>query len=600
MRWHLVLALVACKSPAAPSVPAGVASPAAKIDVGLLPVVQIRGEEVRHPIETRMRELQIPAVSIAVFDDYQLVWAKAYGLADVETGARADERTTFLAGSISKSVNALGQLVAVERGLLSLDTPINDALTSWKLPDNELTRAKPVTLRMLLSHTAGTTVHGFLGYSAAETIPTIRQILDGQPPANSAPIRVDLAPGTRFRYSGGGTTISQLALTEKAKQPYPQILDELILRPLGMTSSSFEQTLTPARLQHAAVGYGTDGKVVTGKRFRYPEMAAAGLWTTPTDLGRFFLEITQARAGRSTRISKATAIEMTTKVIAIEDGPAEAVGMGVFLMTKKGAPYFGHGGSDIGFQADALASLESGRGIIVMANSENGHRLFPEIHRTVFAAFGWPGAELPIVRVALEPAARAKLVGRYLLAEAPFEILERGGKLIGRYPFTDGDELVPTSATTLIHTGNGGELRGTGDALALIRNEKSTAVPRIADHALFLLEAGRFDAAVAALEEAKDPRKEEVRINALGYEVMGKDPARGAALLKINAVAFPDSANAHDSYGEALAKTGKIADAIASYERVLGTIDADPRIEPANKPLYKKRAEDELAKLRAK
>jgi CubicO group peptidase (beta-lactamase class C family) len=139
----------------------------ARIEHGLAPPVQVRGEEVRWAIADRMREHRIPAVSIAVFDNYELQWSKAYGIADVETGQRATERTLFLAGSISKSVNALAALLAAADGTLSLDAPINNALESWKLPENELTRARPVTLRMLLSHSAGTTVHGFPAMSPA-------------------------------------------------------------------------------------------------------------------------------------------------------------------------------------------------------------------------------------------------------------------------------------------------------------------------------------------------------------------------------------------------------------------------------------------------
>lgn len=571
-----------------------------QIENRLLPAVQVRGEDAHTTLEARMREYKIPAISIAVFDNYEVVWAKAYGLADVESGRRADQRTTFLAGSISKSVNALGQLSAVADGLLSLDTPINDSLASWKIPDNELTKAKPVTLRMLLSHTAGTTVHGFPGYAPGDPLPTIQQILDGETPANTPPVRVDLAPGTQFRYSGGGTTISQLALSERAKQPYAQVLDQRVLRPLGMTDSSYDQTLTPARLQHAAVGYDGAGTVIKGKRFGYPEMAAAGLWTTPTDLARFLIEIAKARAGKSTRISKEIAQQMTTKVA---DVPGlGAVGLGVFLMDKNGAAYFGHNGADAGFQANAIASLEGGRGVVLMANSENGLRVFPEIERTVFAAFGWPGAATPIVRVALDAAQRAKFVGRYTFGGAPFEIVERDNKLISRMPFGDESELVPTAPDVVVDTGDGSVLRLASDGMQVSMNNRP-APPLLRmtiEHPLFMLEAGRFDAAVAALKELKDARPVEDHINRVGYQVMARDPAKATEILRVNVVAFPDSANAHDSYGEALAKSGKVAGAIAEYERVLAVIDNDSRIPPDDKAMFKKRAIEELATLRAR
>ncbi|NVB80217.1 MAG: beta-lactamase family protein [Kofleriaceae bacterium] len=605
-RLVLLLVITACSSsaPTTPAAPKPKRAPAEQIETSLVPAVLVRGEEdaiERHTIEERMREYKIPAISIAVFDHYEIVWAKAYGLADVESQTPADEHTTFLAGSISKSVNALGQLTAVSDGLLALDAPINDQLVSWKLPDNDLTRAKPVTLRMLLSHTAGTTVHGFRGYAPGESVPTVPQILDGQAPANSAPIRVDLAPGTTFRYSGGGITISQLALADRAKKPYAEVLDERVLRPLGMTSSTFEQTLSPERLAHAAVGYGRDGKVVEGKRFAYPEMAAAGLWTTASDLARFFLEIAKARAGTSKHIPKALAELMTTKVISM--GP-DGVGLGVFLLDRNGGKYFGHNGADIGFQADALASLDPacGCGLVYMANSENGLRLAEEVERTIFAAYGWPGAPTPITRVALDAAQRAKFVGRYDTGRAPLEIVERGGKLIIRAPFMDGFELVPTGPDVVVNTSTAEELHLVENGLRVTGSGRPPVSfsPATAEHPLFMLEAGHFDEAVAALRQAKDARASEEGINLFGYGMLASDAAKATEILRLNVVAFPDSANVHDSYGEALATSGKTADAIAEYERVLALLDADPRLSAAERVEFKKHANEMLAKLRSK
>jgi len=191
-----------------PAVPAAAAQRIEAIERGLLPPVVVEGEAPNWSIDERMREHRVPALSIAVFDNYELQWAKAYGMAEAETDSRATAETLFLAGSISKSVNALGVMRAAADGTLALDQPVNELLHSWKLPENALTRATPVTLRKLLSHTAGTSVHGFPGYVEGAALPTVQQILDGEAPANTAAVRVDLAPGARFRYSGGGTTIT--------------------------------------------------------------------------------------------------------------------------------------------------------------------------------------------------------------------------------------------------------------------------------------------------------------------------------------------------------------------------------------------------------
>lgn len=144
--------------------------------------------------------------------------------------------TLFQAGSISKPVTAMAALHFVEAGRWSLDDPINDRLVSWKLPVNDLQKDQPVTLRRLLSHNAGTTVHGFPGYAAGTPVPTVVQVLNGEPPANTAPVRVDLVPGSKVRYSGGGTTIVQLMMTDQLKKPFPEILAETVLRPLAHLS----------------------------------------------------------------------------------------------------------------------------------------------------------------------------------------------------------------------------------------------------------------------------------------------------------------------------------------------------------------------------
>jgi CubicO group peptidase (beta-lactamase class C family) len=610
--WILTVVLAACGGSA--SKPGGAtaekpnASQRERIERGLLPPVQVKGEDVRFTIEERLREHKIPAVSIAVFENYQLQWAKAYGMAEVESGARATEETIFLAGSISKSVNALAVLMACADGTLALERPINEQLESWKLPDNELTRATPVTLRHLLSHTAGTTVHGFPGYEAGAPVPTVQQILDGLPPANTAAIRVDLAPGTKFRYSGGGTTITQLALTERSKRPYPEVLAQRVLGPLEMVHSTFEQALPPDRLRHAAVGYDRQGVVIPGKRHVYPEMAAAGLWTTPSDLARFGIEVALARAGKSARVPSAIATQMTSKVM---DAEGQAVGLGVFLGERNGVPVFGHGGSDEGFQADLVISLDGGYGVAVMANSDNGFRIFEEIERTVFAAYGWPVAEPVVTRIALEPAQRARFVGAFVDGPSPFTIAEQGDKLMMRPAFDEPIELVAVSIDRVVQRDNGRQLRldASGALEATRRGRPAQQLARLvapARHHLLELEAGRFDDAVAAWRERarSDPKltdDDEGFANNLGYQVLRRDVPKAIEILRLIATVFPASSNAHDSLGEAYLTAGDKPRAIAEYELALRTLDADPdpRVSPSAKVVRRRHAEAQLAKLRA-
>ncbi|HZS52902.1 MAG TPA: serine hydrolase domain-containing protein [Bryobacteraceae bacterium] len=235
-------------------------------------------------------------------------------LADLESKRPVEITTLFQAGSISKPVAAVAAMKLVEEGKLALDQNINTFLTTWKVPDNEFTKDKKVTLREILSHSAGVTVHGFPGYAAGDPIPTLVQVLDGVKPANTPPIRVDVVPGSIWRYSGGGYTIMQLAMTDVTHEPFPEIMRNTVLIKAGMRDSTYENPL-PSRLSGvAATGYGSDGAPVARRYHTYPEMAAAGLWTTASDLARFGIEIQKSREGRSNRILKqGTVQEMLTE-----------------------------------------------------------------------------------------------------------------------------------------------------------------------------------------------------------------------------------------------------------------------------------------------
>ena len=313
-----------------------------RVEGGLLPPVLIKGDP-SWTIEERMKHWKVPGLSIAVVKDFKVEWARSYGVKDIDTKEPVTTETLFQAGSISKPVAAMVALKRVQDGKILLDENINNKLQTWKLPDNEFTAKKKVTLANLLSHTGGLTVHGFPGYAAGEKIPTLPQVLDGTEPANTAAVRVNMEPGSRFRYSGGGTTIAQLAIMDIEKKPYPQIAQETVLGPLKMTNSTYSQPLPDDWRKKAASGHRRDGALVAGKIHVYPEMAAAGLWTTPTDLAKFAIEVQLSHAGRSNKILKKEMIEkMVTPFM-------EDVGLGFFIDKRGNAVYFGHDGADEGF-----------------------------------------------------------------------------------------------------------------------------------------------------------------------------------------------------------------------------------------------------------
>ncbi len=265
-------------------------------------------------VDDLMKAFHDPALTVAVIDGYKIVWAKAYGVTDYKSKSPVTTKTLFQAGSISKPVAATGMMLLVQQGKLSLDEDVNMKLKTWKVPENEFTKEQKVTLRRLASHTAGLTVHGFPGYDVDEKIPTLVEILNGtKPPANTDEIRVDFVPGTKWRYSGGGVTIEQLLMMDVTAKPFPALMKELVLDKEGMMDSSYEQPLPAAWQARTATGTYRDGKPVHGNWHIYPEMAAAGLWTTPTDLAKFAIDIALSRQGKSNKVlSQKTVDEMLT------------------------------------------------------------------------------------------------------------------------------------------------------------------------------------------------------------------------------------------------------------------------------------------------
>src|SRR5579864_4228444 len=362
------------------------AQPSARLQRVEQIAVELPGDRADEPLRLSLPELMkafnVPGLSIAVIQNYKIVDAKGYGVIAPGSSTPVTTKTLFQAGSISKPVAATGALSLVEQGKLSLDENVNNKLTTWKVPDNEFTQTEKVTLRRLMSHTAGLTVHGFPGYDVDTPVPSIVQVLNGEKPANTDPIRVDIIPGTKSRYSGGGVTIEQLMMVDVTGKQFPTLMRELVLDKIGMTDSSYEQPLPPARSAMTAGGARGDGTPVHGKWHVYPEMAAAGLWTTPTDLAKFAIEIALSKQGKSNKVlTQKTVEEMLTP-------QSKDFGIG-FGLSKDRPGEFGHNGADEGFQALWVMNSDTGQGAALMANSDNGNLVASELLRSIAREYGW-------------------------------------------------------------------------------------------------------------------------------------------------------------------------------------------------------------------
>lgn len=443
-----LLALTACSRRVAPQ--PDVNARITRIEQGILPTTRVEGRSYTPvSIEARMRAIGVPAVSVAVVNGGRIEWAKAYGYADVESKRPATTATLFQAASISKPVAAMGALRLVEQGRLSLDEDVNLKLRTWKLPSNDLTTKQPVTLRLIMNHAAGTTVHGFPGYAPGVPVPTVPQLLDGSKPANTAAVRVDLQPGTRWRYSGGGTTIMQLLMTDVTGEPFPSLMKRLVLDPAGMTASTYEQPLPASRAAEAATAYRSASRPVSGRYHTYPEMAAAGLWTTPTDLARLAIEVQRSLAGTSNKVlSREMAVAMLKRGVG-------GHGLGPSVDFEGDSLRFGHGGANEGFRATWTAFATRGQGAVVMTNSDDGAAIAGEILQAIAREYNWPGSAPRVIKaVAIAPDVLGQYAGRYDLPSTEFQFLVavEDGRLMARRPGAAPFELVPTQANIFAPT----------------------------------------------------------------------------------------------------------------------------------------------------
>ncbi len=349
-------------------------------------VVDLPMGENQAPLQMDLLQLMklynVPGLSIAVIENYKIAWAKGYGVIETGSSAPVTPKTLFQAGSISKPVAATGALYLVEHGKLALDEGVNEKLKTWKVPESDNTKNEKVTLRRLMSHTAGLTVHGFPGYDVNDAVPTLVQIFNGEKPANTAPIRVDMVPGTKEVYSGGGVTIEQQLMMDVSGKAFPELMHVLVLDKIGMTDSSYEQPLPSVRAAMTAGGTYADGKMVHGRWHIYPEMAAAGLWTTPTDLSKFAIEIALSKHGKSNRV---LSVKMTNEML---KPVLEEAGLGLF-MDKNNPGQFRHNGADEGFQAILTMNADSGNGVAIMANSDNGISVGDVLLQKVAREYGW-------------------------------------------------------------------------------------------------------------------------------------------------------------------------------------------------------------------
>jgi CubicO group peptidase (beta-lactamase class C family) len=341
-----------------------------------------------------MKAYDVPGVSVAVVREFRILWAKGYGVTEVGGHEPVTPTTLFLAGSISKPVAAVGALALVDAGRLSLDQDVSKTLTSWRVPASGY--SQPVTLARLLDHTAGFTGGDFYpGYAMGQTLPTLVQVLNGEPPANNLRVRLGFEPGWRWQYSGDGYLVLQQLMVDAARRPFAELMRELVFEKLDLSRTTFEQPLSSGLAPSAAAGTRFDGTPVEGRWHVSPELAAAGLWSTPTDLATLAIEIALSARGQSNRVlSRRMAEEMlsphvTRGVLNILGTPEDPDRMGYGFFVGAKTHRFGHVGGHVGYQATLVMFADSGNGAVVMTNSDHGLLAGNKLLNAIARAYGW-------------------------------------------------------------------------------------------------------------------------------------------------------------------------------------------------------------------
>jgi CubicO group peptidase (beta-lactamase class C family) len=419
--WLSALTLLAAQACAA--VPDETAPPAIgeQVETALGPVVTASAAEPAFwRLEDRMAFHRVPGLSIAVVRDGEIVWSQSYGAADAETGRPVTSQTLFQAASVSKPVAAFGALRMVDAGLIELDAPINDALRTWRLEDGAYADAPPVTLRGLLAHTAGLSVSGFGGYPAGSELPTVYDILNGAEPSNTGPVERISPPDTEWRYSGGGYTLAQLAMADVAREAFPQLMERLVLGPVGMDASTFDAELGWRAPELTARAHAAPGdRPVEGGSHAYPEYAAAGLWTTAEDLARFAMALGDAASGAPDALISADLMAEAMQIYFDE----EPYGLGFEVIDTGDGPVLSHPGGNYGFRSHMFTYSDGRGGAVILTNGSNGLDLIAEIHVALSRTMGWAHGA-PDMIDALDPGETAAWLAGAYAAEIPDGVIE--------------------------------------------------------------------------------------------------------------------------------------------------------------------------------
>jgi CubicO group peptidase (beta-lactamase class C family) len=347
------------------------------------PIVgQDKFQSLEIEIQKIVKDTKAVGVSVALINNFEVVWAKGFGVTETGTNDSVTTETLFQAASISKPVTALAIMKKVQEGKISLNENIDDRLTSWHIPKNNYTSSAVVTVKHLLSHTGGVDNSYILGYKETDRLPNTIECLNGTHPAQNDPVKIIATPGTQFSYSNAGYWILQALLEDLEKKEFERLMTDEILLPIGMSNSTFESVPSGIQFKSIAAGHLDNNKLIEGKYYRVRPQSSGGLWSTPTDLAKFLTLIQKSRNGEvNDIINKDYAILMTMPV-------KGSYGLGFTNEVRgTGVRFFGHDGHNMGYICSMIGSLDKGFGVVIMTNSENGWKAVNKVKKLVGRKF---------------------------------------------------------------------------------------------------------------------------------------------------------------------------------------------------------------------
>ena len=579
-----------------------VAERISQVENNLIPFVPVKNFKGWN-ITDRMKYYNVPGVSIAVIKDFKIDWAKGYGLADTIKKIKVTTETMFSAGSISKFVMAVAALKMVENGQIELEQPINNYLSSWKIAENDFTKKTPVTLRMLLSHSAGTSQTSYFGFTPTQNLPTIVEILSGAKIAETRPVVVNSEPNKEFRYSGGGSIIAQLALTDVSKKSFTTLTQQLLFDKLGMKNSTFAQPL-PAKYLNQSSGAYSSASWFKGMPYVYPQQAAAGLYSTPTDLARLFIDVQKSYAGKGKILRQQTTKKMFTAQQNVSDGSyKEQIGIGPFLMQRTDnkdpdGEYFEFTGVNAGFLAYGIGSITKGNGVIIMLNSgDDVNGLGKEIRRAVAKQYNWTNF-LPatIEPVQLSDTELEKFVGRYRMATNEVLYLRKEQNYLVEN-INDGNDIYcfPVAKDSIVFTDYnvkaGFKINDIGEVISLQNIYQEKPMPKMKDDEYSPGEYLKMKKYKEAKEAFGLMKMNEYQITYLAYDLMNKKPLdmdAVKAILELALIQHPNSSIVHSRWGDYYLKLADKVNAIISYQKAVQLDPSDQQAQDNLNNLTKK------------